>query len=315
VIGLLLAGCGPAPEWELVASEVPGGVMLSAFTRGDEVVLAGGSYGATGSLWRYDGASLCVEEDVADGALWWIHGRSPTDVWMVGDRGIVIHEVERQRTREDLPDDGLTNFGVYDDGTAVWVVAGAVRGDQTGQIWRRDEAGDWEKIADTPGLAFKVHERWFVGDGFAWRWTGTEFEDLTPEGAPRLLTVRGRAPDDVWAVGGLQAPEFWHFDGTAWSRPELDPTCVGQALNGVVTGPDGAVHLAGNSGLAATYEADGSYTCAEVPLTPDSFHAVWTFEDEVLAIGGNLFATSDHHATLARFPARGELPFDGACGR
>ncbi|MEO0605144.1 MAG: hypothetical protein AAF211_27185, partial [Myxococcota bacterium] len=177
---ILLLGCGPASRWELAATEIPGGVMLSALTLGDEVVIAGGSYGTSGALWRYDGDELCVEDDVAEGALWWIHGRSASDVWMVGDAGLVIHEVDGTRTREDLPDADLTAFGVFDDGTDVWVVSGDVRGDQTGQIWRRTTSGDWEKVADTPGLAFKVHENWFVGDGFAWRWNGTDFDDRTP---------------------------------------------------------------------------------------------------------------------------------------
>ena len=128
---------GDVSLWDVAATEIPGGVMLSAFTLGDEAVMVGGSYGTSGSLWRYDGRSLCVEENVADGALWWIHGRSETDFWMVGDAGIVIHEQSGTRVREDLPDKALTNFGVFDDGTNVWVVAGDVRGDM---LMRRPRA-------------------------------------------------------------------------------------------------------------------------------------------------------------------------------
>lgn len=313
VIASLVACSGADRSWEIVADRVPGGVMLSAFTVGDEVVMTGGSYGTSGSLWRYDGTSVCVEENVADGALWWIHGRSDTDLWYVGDKGIVIHDVDGTRTREDLPDDSLTIYGVFDDGTDVWLVAGDVRGDQTGEIWRKPQGGDWGKVADTPGLAFKVHQDWFVGAGFAWRWNGTDFDDLTPDGAPRLLTVRVRAPDDVWAVGGLQLPEFWHWDGTAWSKPALDTACVGQALNGVITAPGEPVHVAGVFGTVATYETDETYTCAEFPITAEHFHAVWTFDEDVIAVGGNLFAQTDHYATIARFPARGPLDVRGAC--
>ncbi|MEN0063971.1 MAG: hypothetical protein AAGA48_17590 [Myxococcota bacterium] len=304
---------GTDEPFTLAANKVQGGVMLSAFTLGDEMVMAGGSYGTTGSLWRYDGDELCVEENVAEGALWWLHGRSATDFYAVGDAGIIIHEVDGTRTREDLPDDTLTNYGVYDDGSDVWVVSGDVRGDQTGEIWRKEAGGKWTKVADTPGLAFKVHEDWFVGDGFAWRWNGTDFDDLTPKEAPRLLTVRVRGENDVWAVGGLQLPEFWHWDGATWSRPELDTLCVGQALNGVITAPGEPVYVTGNFGTVSAYEDDGTYTCASFPVTAEHFHAVWTFGGEVLAVGGNLFAQSGHYATIARSPARGPITFAGAC--
>ncbi|MEM6929155.1 MAG: hypothetical protein AAF602_19610, partial [Myxococcota bacterium] len=128
---------------------------------------------------------------------------------------------------------------------------------------------------------------------------------------PRLLTVRVRADDEVWAVGGLQLPEVWRFDGTDWVAPDLAP-CVGQALNGVVTAPNEPVHIAGTFGVAASVD-DGTWTCEEAPVTPEHFHAAWAFDDEVLAVGGNLFATTGHYATVARFPARGALTFSGAC--
>ncbi|HHO52705.1 MAG TPA: hypothetical protein ENK18_17985 [Deltaproteobacteria bacterium] len=308
---------GDEPQrWHLIADQLPGGVMLAATTVGDQVLISGGSYESAGTLWRYDGTSLCVEEDAAEAALWWVHGRSADDWYAVGEHGIVVHEVAGVRTREDLPSD-ITLFGLYDDGTAAWIVGGAVRGDQTGEIWRKVDGGDWELLSTTPSLAFKIFDGWVVGDGFVWWWDGSGFVDRSPPDAPRLLTVRTRGDDDVWAVGGLQQAEFWHFDGAAWSEPELEPRCAGQPLNGVYTAPGDDVWLAGNFGTAASYGADTGWDCARAPLTADHFHATWRFGEEVLMVGGNLSSLEDHHATMVRFEPTGlaEPPtFDGACG-
>lgn len=300
-------------RWQLIGEQLPGGVMLSATTIGDELLISGGSYETTGTLWRYDGASLCVEEGVAESALWWVHGRSATDWYAVGEHGLVLHEVDGARVREDLPSD-ITLFGIYDDGEAAWIVGGDVRGDQTGEIWRKLDGGDWELLETTPSLAFKIYDGWVVGDGFAWWWDGSAFVDRSPAGGPRLLTVRTRGDDDVWAVGGLQQAEFWHYDGTSWSEPELEPRCVGQPLNGVYTAPGDEVWLAGNFGSAASY--DDAWDCAAAPLTADHFHATWRFGEEIWMVGGNLSALDSHHATVARFEPNGEAAapeLAGAC--
>jgi hypothetical protein len=299
--------------WEVVADNLTGGVMLAASTLGDEMVISGGSYGNTGSLWRFSDNELCVEENVAEAALWWVHSRSENDWYAVGETGIIVHEVDGVRTREDLPTDDLTIFGVYDDGTDVWAVGGNVRTDQTGEIWRKADGGDWALEATTDGLAFKVWEGWVVGAGFVWWWDGTEFVDRTPEGGPRLLTVRGRSQDDVWVVGGLQNPEFWHWNGTGWEQPELDPACVNQPLNGVYTEPDDDVWVAGNFGNAANL--DESWSCASFPVTANHFHATWRFGDDIFMVGGNLTSTSNHFGTVVRYASEDapDVTVTGAC--
>lgn len=294
----------PVPDgkhWSLVAEGLPGGVMLGAHNDGGTMIIAGGHLdGAGGTLWRYDGDTLCVEENAAEDTLWWIHGARDGEWYAVGPSGIVLHSKDGIRTREDLPT-GHTLFGVWDDGTDVWAVGGDVLDTQLGQVWRRETGGTWALVEDgLPGLMFKVWEDWYVGNGIARVWDGGALVDRTPPEAPRLLTVRGRGPDDVFAVGGLTTARFVHWDGSGWSSPELDPRCVGQPLNGVWTAPGDDVYVAGNFGTAARWDG-AAWDCAEVPLTADHFHAAWTYGDDVFALGGDLFRTGDNHATMARY--------------
>lgn len=307
----------PQSGWHVAADEVEGGVMLSAVELGGTIRIAGGSYETTGSLWQLTDTGLCVEREVAEKALWWVHGRSETNWYAVGEDSIVVHEVDGARTREDLGQKGLTLFGLYDDGSAAWTVGGYARGDGTGEVWRKIDGGSWELLATTPGLAFKTWEGWVVGDGFVWWWNEAagKFEDRTPEGEPRLLTARGPNPDTLFAVGGVARSEFHFWQDGAWTQPKVDPFCAGQPLNGVYVDAEGSeAWVAGNYGTAASFN-DGVWTCADFPVTSQHFHAAWKLSDQVLFLGGNLFATEGHVGTIGRY-SDGEVPgiaWNGDC--
>ena len=54
----------------VVATDIPGGTLLSDWSNGDEVWMVGGDFDAsTGHLVRWRGQDVCTELDVADGAL------------------------------------------------------------------------------------------------------------------------------------------------------------------------------------------------------------------------------------------------------
>lgn len=305
-------GSTEGPAWEMVVEDGPGGMMLGAFSVGDTMVVVGGQLNdGTGTVWTLKDDTLCVEEEISDAPLWWVHGRSDTDYYMVGEEGVIVHEVEGTRVREDVPTSAKL-FGVYDDGVDVWAVGGDIFGDGTGEIWRRVD-GEWSLASTTPGLAFKVWEGWVVGDGFAWFWDGSSFEDRTPPGDPRFTTVRGRGPDDVWVVGGTQVAELFHWDGSGWEQPELDPACINAALNGVYTAPGEDVFVAGMFGVAARYDGT-SWACAGQPMTAKAFHAVWAHGGAWWALGGNFTSSSTQVSSVARF-GEGPLPeVQGTCG-
>ena len=162
-------------HFSLIADHIPQGVLLSAWTDGGEALMVGGQLGSSGILARYDGERLCIEDEVADGALWWIHGPRDGEWYAVGDGGRIVHETDGVRVREDV-DTSATLFGVYAVGEQVWAVGGNVA-TNTGEIWLR-ENGTWTLFAgDLPGLLFKTWEGWFVGDNQAYFLEG---EQLVP---------------------------------------------------------------------------------------------------------------------------------------
>ncbi len=281
----------------LLAEDLEGGALLSAWSDGDDLLMVGGVLGGgAGLLVRYDGAGLCTEAGVTDHALWWVHGTGPGTWWAVGEEGVILHSQDGVRTREDVPTE-VTLYGVYATSERVVAVGGLWDTDgERGEVWVRED-GSWRLLAETDDAVFKAWEGWLVGDGAAWRLEG---DDLIPVdlGGRRLLTVRGADPDsDVWAVGGLSSPDVVRYDGTDWEP--VDTSVLYQPLNGVWTAPDEPVWVAGNFGTAARWTADDGWAQPEAVLTSDHFHAVWKHGDEVIWVGGNLFSSPPQHGVIA----------------
>jgi hypothetical protein len=303
--------------FEVVLDNVPGGALLSAWSDGDDLLMVGGQLslagGLSGSIVRHHDGAWCHEVDAVDRTLWWVHGPRPGEWYAVGEAGRILHETDGVRRREDVPTDA-TLYGVWaaEDGV-VWAVGGDVRTTGLGEVWRRD-GGVWSLFAaDLPGVAFKVWDRWIVGDGIAYHVEDDLLVEVpVPEGT-RLLTVRGRSDTDLWAVGGSSNATMLHGDGVSWTAMEVDPHCGAQPLNGVWTGAGDDVWIAGNNGSMGRLTEDGTWECSFPPVTDESFHAVWNYDGEMYWAGGNLFGTGDNHGTVAHYGATGaavSLPCD-----
>jgi hypothetical protein len=293
-------------EWSLLADGFSDGVLLSAWDAGGTVRMVGGAPGVgPGQIVRYDGASLCTDPAVTESALWWIHGRSRTDWYAVGENGTVLHEVDGTRTREDLPTD-VTLYGVYDDGTRVWAVGGDPFAVDAGEVWVRD-GGTWSlALGGISGVPFKVWERTIIGDGVGFRIDPNAPADqaLTPfDQSERLLTVRGRDDTDQWAVGGVAFPIVQRIqpgqDGSVALSP-VDTTGLNGPLNGVWTAPSTDVFVGGFSGTIGRYDGS-SWDVPATPVSFEAFHAAWGTCGEVLFVGGNLLASQGFYATIARY--------------
>jgi len=285
--------------WEVMADGVGEGVLLSAWTDNNTALIVGGDLaGGSGVLVRYDGSTVCVEPEVTERALWWIHGDGAGEWMAVGEGGTVLIEVDGVRTRNDVPSES-TLFGVWVEDDVAFAVGGDVDAG-TGEAWRL-ENGEWEAIiSDAPGVLFKVWDGWMVGDNVAYFWdddTGTAEERPAGE---RLLTIRGRSDDDVWAVGGTASAAVLHWDGTEWEP--INASGLGQPLNGVWTIGGADVWVAGNFGTTAFTDGSG-WTMPDLPMTSEHFHAVWPYQDEMLFLGGNLFSMGDNYGTIGRYGA------------
>lgn len=318
-LALALLGCPGDPPTDtdppafgslLLDAAPEAGMLLGAWTRApDDLIVVGGDFSGIGRILHVRPDGVCVEPDPVDGVLWWVHGRSADDWYAVGERGIVLHAVNGERIREDLPTQA-TLFGVWDDGTDVWAVGGDVRNTQDGEIWRKRAGGDWE-LALGPiaqGAMFKVWGPWFVGVGRAFRWDGSELVAHPPPNDARLTTARGTSDDHLFAVGGQVRPTLLEWDGSMWVDHLVEPRCSGnQGLNGVWTAPGEPVWIAGHNGAAARW--DGSrWDCDELPLTAHHFHAVWKHGDDVFWVGGDFFNPADNRGTILVHPPRAGGP-------
>ncbi|MGB0640824.1 MAG: hypothetical protein ACPGTU_15905 [Myxococcota bacterium] len=295
--------------WTLVSDEVEGGVLLSVWSDGDTIRMVGGDLGGgSGVMVHGDASSLCVETDITERALWWIHGDAPGSWTAVGETGTVLRETDGVQSRMDIPTEA-TLFGVWMDGDTTWAAGGFVgSGENRGEIWRHDGT-DWTQVAaDLPHVLFKVWENWFVGQDIAYRWNGDSLDEYPIDG--RILTMRGNAEDDAWAVGGLVGPIVLHWDGSTFN--EVDTAGLGQAINGVYTDASEEVWLAGNYGVTARWTDEG-WQQPDLPLTVDHLHAVWRHGDATWWVGGDLFNAGDNHGTIIRYSEDGQSPSIDIC--
>ena len=294
----------------VIADDIPGGVLLSAWSPGQDVYIVGSQFGeGKGVILKYtaDG-DLCVENDDPGEALWWIHGQSADDWYAVGENGAILHNQGGTITREDVATSAKL-FGVFDDGTDVWAVGGDIDA-LTGEVWRKT-ADTWTKVYDAPDILFKVWNNWVVGaSGQVMYWNGTAFEDRSPSDE-RFLTVHGSAADDVWVVGGLQTPVIWHYQAGTWTEHSLEPICGSQGLMGVWTGPGEDVWVSGMAGTTAVFDGT-NWTCADFPISSSHFHAVWKQNSDVLFVGGNFLGPAPYVGTVATL-GNGDVQSVGAC--
>lgn len=102
-----------------------------------------------------------------------------------------------------------------------------------------------------------------------------------------LLAVWASSIDNVWIVGGREgtggAPTVFHFDGTAWSKPDTGLTNVD--LWQVFGFDDGTVFLGGSNGTILRYR-DGSFTKLPTPTTDIVFGLWGSASTDVWAVGG-----------------------------
>lgn len=309
ILAMTLLGCGSAlrdsgtpeapPYASVVVDAQDGGVLLAAWSAGDDVLMVGGDWTSNqGLIVRWSGGNaVCTDPEPIDQVLWWVHGRSPDDWYAVGEKGTIVHEVGGIRIREDVPTEA-TLFGVFDDGVDVWAVGGNVFGDGSGEIWRKQGA-NWELFDVTPGLLFKVWNGWFVGADYAAQKVGEELVERPLPNGERILTVRGASDTDLWIVGGLTTPVLMHWNNDAWVSEAIEPICGSRELMGVWTAPDEDVYISGESGTTAQFDG-AEWTCDSFPVSSDAFHAVWKHNDDVFWVGGNISSSGPYHYTIAR---------------
>ena len=282
-----------SPKWNVFADQIGEGMLLSAWSQDSRMLAVGGGMDGTGPGVRVivDGDTVCTETLLEDRALWWIHGSTPDDYYMVGEQGTILHSVNGKIFREDV-DTTATLYGVWaDENGNVTAVGGDVSAN-TGEIWRRTE-GEWSLfISELEGVAFKVWRNWVVGDRMAWYLAGDTADEMVarPPGE-RLLTVRGSSDDDVWAVGGSASAVVLHWHDGEWE--DVSTSGLSLPLMGIWTDADEDIWVSGMSGTqGVSGDEIAEWTIPDFPVSAEHFHAVWKHEEDVFFLGGNMMASA-----------------------
>ncbi len=313
LFGSACASAGSSePAFSLLSGDVPGGILLSAWSDGEDLLAVGGQMGSgPGSIVHYDGSNLCYEHPApAEHVLWWVHGNAPGHWYAVGENGTVLHSEEGVRSREDLPTTA-TLYGVWTGEEQVIAVGGDFEGSSPrGEVWLKRD-GTWSPLSiDLPGVVFKVWENWLVGDGVAWRLDGDQLVEEDTE-SQRMVTIRGRGNDDVWAVGGWSEAIVMHRDASSWSS--FNSTGLPLALNGLWTEPGETLWVAGMGGTMGYLGEDGAWVTPDLPPSSRDFHAVWKHKDEVLLVGGDMFAPEVNVGSIVRHGTDSSSLVAGVC--
>ncbi len=177
-----------------------------------------------------------VMEPVCNEAGWcWQHPRpqgndlnrswvfSPTNVWMIGDAGTILHwdgavwRSSPSGTTRSL--NGLWASGPDD----IWAAGDmGVLLHFDGERWQPVETGTLTKLRGIWGSG--PEDIWVVGhSSFVLHYDGSSWSEVSLEDIALLnfMTVWGSGPDDVWILGDAIFDWGLHFDGESWTRVDL----------------------------------------------------------------------------------------------
>lgn len=191
----------------------------------DDIYAVGSAAGRNGFVWHYDGRgwaqlplpdALPLNQDRDLPGFFKVWGASPEDVWVVGDRGVVLR-------------------GNASDGFGI--------------VATESE----ERLFTVHGGAGRVMMVGGSGNGFALEADGDALVPVTPPGASLLQGVHVAASGAAWAVGLGGNVYARAAAGVDWSA-SLPDTPV-QSLHSVWVDPEGSVWAAGGNVLSDSLDA------------------------------------------------------------
>jgi hypothetical protein len=125
-----------------------------------------------------------------------------------------------------------------------------------------------------------------------------------------VLSISGRSPSDVYAVGSdpgdSRGPLVLHYDGDGWRR--LDSGATGTLWWISVEPIDGDFYMAGENGLILQFDPEsGEFTRHTTPNATTTLFGVWgTAANNLWAVGGD----EDNQAVVWRFEGVNWAPVD-----
>jgi len=199
-----------------------------------------------------------------------VHGSANTDVYVVGEAGVVLHSSDGGFSMErcTLPEDLSSVFAV--GGGEAWI-GGATN------VFRRTSKG-WFTRAPAVGAissiwASSADDVWMVADGkrlvhaTAGGSTWTETKQCSHTGH-----VWGRSPQELFLECSF-AVERSLDAGASWTSSAFQPqTESGYTMHGVAND----VWIVGTAGeIAASFDGGATFAPIPTPATPTGYYDVW----------------------------------------
>lgn len=252
---------GSEPTWEVVLSQLDGGLVSVWGTGADNVWTVGGDPGEGQGpmVLHFDGTEWTSLDTGTTGTLWWVFGFEGGDIWMGGEGGIILRYASEIFEVIDTPAPA-TVFGIWgaaaDD---VWAVGGEAAG----------------------------------SSAFIWRLDGEEF--VVPSGLPAEISntaavwkVWGCAADNVEFVGtnGLMV----NFDGANFVVEPWDVKVLGSQPRPLLTvhveaGTCHAGAVGGVGGGVILEKESGGAWANATPTNTLALNGIWLAGDTGFAVG------------------------------
>lgn len=256
-----------------------------------------GDAGAGLAYRRRDGAWSRAELPAGAPLLNWVHGHED-ELWIVGNAGAAFRHTSEgwvsSLTGVDVPLWGCWVVAKSD----VWAVGGDAFDPEGQPVIVHWDGTTWEAqalpVLDRPASAlFKVwaaaaDDVWAVGDaGVILHHDGAAWAQVSSGTGNDLISLWGRGPHDVLAVGGRSIGTLARWDGSTWTTQDIGEVA---GINGVWMHASGDAAIAGNIGALGVVRGPGFVLEREdVDAGLQVLHGVLGFEDgSRVAVGGSL---------------------------
>ena len=220
-------------------------------------------------------SNWCWDNPLSEGRnLITVRGRSSTDIWAVGERGIALHWDGTCWARLQTGN-GQTLRAAWPAAGKTWWFAGVGGSLLTwdGSNWTSQSLAeqstfhDIEGASSTSAIAVGQAGALYTFNGQQWR---SQSWDAGTSPAPDLLAVWPVSSTEAWAVG-RNGTIVRGVDG-GWSR-STSPTSVD--LVAIAPGADAGTAYAVGRGVLATY-ANSTWTASSFATATTPLNGVWT---------------------------------------
>lgn len=190
-------------------------------------------------------------------ALDGVWASDPTNVWIVGERALLLHWNGSRWSQEDpaLPGSTRLNLdGVWGRDTQHLFFWGA-------QVVMEGSNGAWSPQAQPDGVIGQVNGLWGSGPNLVWAVSSSgQILEREAQNGFRLIPTRNAKPlygvwgsgADAWAVGGdSSAAALLHRDGAGW---HVDPSAGSRALYAVWGSQPSDVWAVGDESLILHFD-------------------------------------------------------------